>query len=206
MKNNVNWDLFKLFYHVVKAGSFTTAAETLNTSQSGISRSIQLLEHQLKVKLFERVARGLVLTKRGENLLSAVEKAFEEFSRAEMLMLEEEEEPQGTLKIATTMSIATVWIIPHLRDFLRKYPKIQLIIIGNDEELDLKTRQADVSRRPFIENHPELIQEQICVFHIKLYASKEYLEEHGSPQTPQALDKHRLIVWFCRKNFERRVV
>lgn len=195
MKNNIDWDKFKLFYYVAKAGSFTAAAETLNISQSALSRSIQLLEHQLKVKLFERVPRGLVLTKRGENLLSATERAFEEFLRAEMLMLEEEEEPQGTLKVATTMAIATVWIMPHLRDFLRKYPKIQLSIIGNDEELDLKTRQADVSIRPFMENQPELIQEQICVFHLKLYASKEYLEEFGTPQTSQDLKGHRLIVF-----------
>ena len=92
MKNNIDWDKFKLFYYVAKAGSFTAAAETLNISQSALSRSIQLLEHQLKVKLFERVPRGLVLTKRGENLLSATERAFEEFLRAEMLMLEEEEQ------------------------------------------------------------------------------------------------------------------
>lgn len=195
MKSNIDWNKFKLFYYVAKAGSFTAAAETLHTSQSALSRSIQSIEYQLKVKLFERVARGLVLTKRGESLLRAAEKAFEEFSRAEMLMREEEEEPQGTLKIATTMAIATVWIIPHLRDFLKKYPKVQLSIIGNDEELDLKTRQADVSIRPFIENHPELIQEPICTFHIKLYASKKYLAEYGIPQTLQDLDHHRFVVF-----------
>jgi DNA-binding transcriptional LysR family regulator len=195
MKKNVDWDKFKLFYYVAKAGSFTAAAETLNTSQPAISRSIQLLEYQLGVKLFERVPRGLVLTKRGENLLSATERAFEEFSRAEMLMLEDEEEPQGTLKVATTMAIATVWIIPHLRVFLRKYPKIQLSIIGNDEELDLKTRQADVSIRPFMENQPELIQEPLCIFNLKLYASKEYLKEKGTPQTLQDLDNHRFVVF-----------
>ncbi|MBA3813509.1 MAG: LysR family transcriptional regulator [Alphaproteobacteria bacterium] len=195
MKKNIDWDKFKLFYFVANAGSFTAAAETLNISQSAISRSIQALEYSLKVKLFERVARGLVLTKAGENLLNATEKAFEEFERAEMLMFEEEEEPQGTLKVATTMAIATVWLVPLLSNFLRKYPKIQLTIIGNDEELDLKTRQADVSIRPFVENHPELIQNQICVFNLKLYASKEYLKEYGTPQHAKDLDHHKLIVF-----------
>ena len=195
MKTNIDWDKFKIFYYVAKAGSFTAAAETLNVSQSAISRSIQLLEHSLKIKLFERVARGLVITKQGESLLKATEKAFEEFSRAEMLMLEEEEEPQGTLKIATTMAIATVWIMPHICDFLRSFPKIQLTIIGNDEELDLKTHQADVSIRPFMENRPELIQEPIFVCHLKLYASKKYLKEYGTPKTPKDLEHHKLIVF-----------
>lgn len=195
MKANIDWDKFKLFYFVAKAGSFTAAAETLNISQSAISRSIQLLEHHLKIKLFERVSRGLVLTKPGESLFKATEKAFEEFSRAEMLMLEEEEEPQGTLKVATTMAIATVWLMPHLNVFLRTYPKIHLTIIGNDEELDLKTRQADVSIRPYIENHPELIQNKICVFHLKLYASEAYLKEYGVPQNTSDLDHHKFIVF-----------
>lgn len=195
MKTNIDWDKFKLFYFVAKAGSFTSASETLNISQSAISRSIQTLEYHLNVKLFERMSRGLVLTKPGESLLKATEKAFEEFARAEMLMFEEEEEPQGTLKVATTMAIATVWLMPHLNDFLKKYPKIQLTIIGADEELDLKTRQADVSIRPFIENHPELVQNKICVFHLKLYANQEYLNTYGTPQTAKDLDGHRLIVF-----------
>lgn len=195
MKTNLDWNKFKLFHYVAKSGSFTAASQTLNLSQSAISRSMQALEHQIKVKLFERLPRGFVLTKQGESLLKATDKAFEVFSQAEMIMLEEEEEPQGTLKIATTMAIATVWIIPYLRDFLKLYPKIRLSIIGNDEELDLKTREADVSIRPFIENHPELIQDLLCVFHLKLYASQEYLNTYGIPRNPRDLDNHKLIVF-----------
>jgi DNA-binding transcriptional LysR family regulator len=97
MKVNTDWDKFKLFYYVAKAGSFTAAATVLNITQPAISRSIQLLEHQLKIKLFERLPRGLVLTKQGESLLQATERAFEAFSRAEILMLEETDEPQGSL-------------------------------------------------------------------------------------------------------------
>lgn len=195
MKTNTNWDKFKLFYYVAKAGSFTAAGTILNITQPAISRSIQLLEHQLKVKLFVRMPRGLVLTKQGESLFQATEKAFEEFSRAEVLMLEDEEEPQGSLKIATTMAIATVWIIHHISDFMRLYPKLNLIIIGNDEQLDLKTRQADVSIRPFIDNHPELIQEPMFTFHLKLYASKKYLEDYGTPKKPEDLNDHKMIVF-----------
>ncbi|MBL0941657.1 MAG: LysR family transcriptional regulator [Alphaproteobacteria bacterium] len=195
MKVNTDWDKFKLFYYVAKSGSFTAAETVLNITQPSISRGIHLLEHQLKVKLFERVPRGLVLTKQGETLLQATEKAFEEFTRAEVLMLEEEEEPQGSLKIATTMAIATVWIMYHISDFIRLYPKLNLTIIGNDEQLDLKTREADVSIRPFMDNHPGLIQELLFTFHLKLYASKKYLEDYGVPKKPEDLDNHKLIVF-----------
>lgn len=195
MKVNIDWNKFKSFYYVAKAGSFTAASTVLNITQSTISRSIQTLEYQLKIKLFERTPRGLILTKQGESLLQATEKAFEEFTRAEVLMLEEEEEPQGSLKIATTMAIATVWIMHHISDFMRLYPKLKLVIIGDDEQLDLKTRQADVSIRPFMDNHPELIQEPLSTFHLKLYANRKYLEDYGVPKNPEDLNDHRLIVF-----------
>jgi DNA-binding transcriptional LysR family regulator len=195
MKTNINWDKFKLFYYVAKAGSVTAAAERLHVSQSALSRSILGLEDQLKMQLFERLPRGLILTKQGESLFKAAEKAFEEFTRAEISMLEKEEEPEGVLKVATTRAIANVWLIYHISAFLSNYPKIRLNIIGNDEELDLKTRQADVSIRPFIEDQPHLVQDYLCTFHLKLYASKDYLKTYGTPKTPQDLDQHKLIVF-----------
>ena len=62
----MDWDKLKIFHAVAEAGSFTSATVTLNLSQSAISRQIQSLEDDLKVKLFERHARGLTLTEIGE--------------------------------------------------------------------------------------------------------------------------------------------
>ena len=62
----MDWDKLKIFHAVAEAGSFTSATVILNLSQSAISRQIQSLEEDLKVKLFERHARGLTLTENGE--------------------------------------------------------------------------------------------------------------------------------------------
>ena len=62
----MDWDKLKIFHAVAEAGSFTSATVILNLSQSAISRQIQSLEDDLKVKLFERHARGLTLTENGE--------------------------------------------------------------------------------------------------------------------------------------------
>ena len=61
----MDWDKLKIFHAVAEAGSFTSATVILNLSQSAISRQIQSLEEDLKVKLFERHARGLTLTDNG---------------------------------------------------------------------------------------------------------------------------------------------
>ena len=191
----MEWDRLKTFYYVAKAGSFTKASEFLNISQSAISRSVATLEDRLGARLFERFARGVVLTQQGEIMFESVQKMFEEATRAEMLVKEESEEPQGPLWIATTMTNASVWLMNYIPSFLKKYPKIRLTIIGSDEALDLRTREADVAIRPFIQDQAHLIQKYIYTFHLVLYASKEYLEEFGTPKKAADLDKHRLIVF-----------
>ena len=67
----MDWDKLKIFHTVAEASSFTKASTILNLSQSAISRQIQGLETDLKVQLFERHARGLVLTENGEYLFKS---------------------------------------------------------------------------------------------------------------------------------------
>ena len=64
----MDWDKLKIFHTVAEASSFTKASTILNLSQSAISRQIQSLESDLKIKLFERHARGLALTDNGKYL------------------------------------------------------------------------------------------------------------------------------------------
>ena len=61
----LDWDKLRVFHAVAEAGSFTHAGETLNLSQSAVSRQIQALEESLHVPLFHRHARGLILTEPG---------------------------------------------------------------------------------------------------------------------------------------------
>ena len=67
----MDWDKLKIFHTVAEASSFTKASTILNLSQSAISRQIQALESDLKVQLFERHARGLVLTVNGDYLFKS---------------------------------------------------------------------------------------------------------------------------------------
>src|ERR1700687_2726514 len=62
----INWDRLYVFHAVAKAGSFTKAATAVGLSQSAVSRRICKLEEMLKVALFYRHARGLLLTEQGE--------------------------------------------------------------------------------------------------------------------------------------------
>ncbi len=54
----IDWDKLRVFHAAAQAGSFTHAADTLNLSQSAISRQVSALEHEIGVSLFNRHARG----------------------------------------------------------------------------------------------------------------------------------------------------
>jgi DNA-binding transcriptional LysR family regulator len=191
----MDWDKLRVFYHVAKAGSFIRAAENLNITQSTLSRSIQILEYLLKTQLFNRVPKGVVLTKQGELLFNKVEQMFANFEEAKAQIQDETEKPQGSLKVASTVALASLWLIELIPGFLELYPDIELDIIGHDEKLDVKSREADVSIRPFIDDQSDLIQTYLFSCFLELYASPIYLEKFGVPKAPEDLDHHRIITF-----------
>lgn len=191
----LDWDKLRVFYYVARAKSFNRASHDLNVSQSALSRSIQLLEHLLKVQLFNRVPKGLVLTKQGEILFEKTKEMFASLEDAKSTIQEESTEPRGSLKVASTVALASLWLVEILPEFLKSYPDIELDIIGHDENLDVKAREADVAIRPFIKENADLIQEYLFSCFLQLYASPEYIKKFGCPRTVHDLDNHRIITF-----------
>ena len=87
----MDWDKLKIFHTVAEAGSFTNASTVLNLSQSAISRQIQSLEKDLKIHLFERHARGLVLTSNGEYLYKTANDVISKLKDVESTLSEDKD-------------------------------------------------------------------------------------------------------------------
>lgn len=191
----LDWDKLRIFYHVAKVKSLNRASHDLNTSQSSLSRTIQLLEHLLKVQLFNRVPKGLILTKQGEILFEKTKEMFATLEDAKSAIQAESTEPKGSLKVASTVALASLWFVEKLPDFLKLHPDIEFDIIGHDENLDVKAREADVAIRPFIHGQSDLIQEYLFSCFLQLYASPEYIKNFGNLQTVHDLDNHRIITF-----------
>ena len=89
----MDWDKLKIFHAVAEAGSFTSATVILNLSQSAISRQIQSLEEDLKVKLFERHARGLTLTENGEYVYKTAREVISKLKEVETTLSDKKDKP-----------------------------------------------------------------------------------------------------------------
>jgi DNA-binding transcriptional LysR family regulator len=191
----MDWDKLRVFHAVAVAGSFTHAAEALHLSQSAVSRQIGALEDSLKVPLFHRHARGLILTEQGELLFATAKEVLAKVSVAETRLQESQERPEGPLKVTTTVAFGSVWLTPRIKGFLNRYPHVQVSLVLADTELDLSMRQADVAIRMTPPTQPDLIQRHLMTMHHRVYAAPEYLKEHGMPKKAKDLDHHRIVVY-----------
>jgi DNA-binding transcriptional LysR family regulator len=191
----MDWDKLRVFHAVAEAGSFTHAGDTLNLSQSAVSRQISALEEALQVPLFHRHARGLILTEQGESLNQTVREVFAKLAMTEALLTESRDKPAGRLKITTTVGFGSHWLAPRLLQFLDLYQDVTVSLLLDDGDLDLAMREADVAIRMHPPKQPDLIQRHLFEIEWHVCASPEYLAKAGTPATIEDLDKHKLITF-----------
>ena len=191
----MDWDKLRTFFKVANAGSFTHASETLNLSQSAISRQISSLESEVGVPLFHRHARGLILTEQGEILFKAAEEVTDKLEAAAGQLNDFRGAPKGPLRVTTTVGLGSAWLAIRIHEFIDLYPEIQVDLILSNDELDLGMRQADCAIRLRQPQQPDIIQRRLFTVHFHVFASQQYIDRFGAPESVRDLDKHRLVVW-----------
>ena len=191
----MDWDKLRVFHAVAEAGSFTHAGDTLNLSQSAVSRQISALEEALQVPLFHRHARGLILTEQGESLNRTVREVFAKLAMTEALLTESKEKPAGRIKVTTTVGFGSSWLAPRLQEFLENYPDVSMTLLLDDTDLDLAMREADVAIRMHPPKQPDLVQRHLMAMDWHVCASPAYLAKHGTPTRPEELDDHHIILF-----------
>lgn len=191
----MDWDKLRVFHAVAEAGSLTRAGDTLNLSQSAVSRQISALEDNLGASLFHRHARGLILTEQGEELFRTAHDIYGKVARVEGILKDKKDKPSGDLRVTTSVGIGSTWLTPRLREFIDIYPDIRLDLILEDRPLDLGMREADIAIRLTKAHQPDLIQRPLFVGGYHVYASAKYLDMYGTPATMADLRNHKIILY-----------
>ncbi|HSM18894.1 MAG TPA: LysR family transcriptional regulator, partial [Hyphomicrobiales bacterium] len=189
----MDWDRVRIFHAAADAGSFTKAGEELNLSQSAVSRQISALEEELKVPLFHRHARGLILTEQGELLFDATKAIRKRLDAAEARIRDSAEGIYGELRVTTTTGFGTLWLAPRLGRLYERYPNLKIDLILEERVLDLPMREAEVAIRMKEPSQADLIRRRLMDVVMRFYASKDYLDLRGIPETKEDLAAHRLI-------------
>jgi LysR family transcriptional regulator, glycine cleavage system transcriptional activator len=182
-------DLLKGFEAAARNLSFTKAGAELFLTQSAISRQIKALEDELGVPLFRRKHRELLLTEAGQTLYKAVSEALRTLRDAATKLAGR---AGAMLTVTTTISFASLWLVPRLAEFRRQHPEIDVRIAATNDITDLERDGIDIAIRYCL---PEVAGAGA----IALFGEKAFpvcapgLAASGQLSSPQDLSRHVLL-------------
>ena len=139
--------------------NFTEAANELLVTQGAVSQRIKVLERELGVALFDRLARGLVLTEQGKRLAEGVRQGLGEIDRALSDLARAGHD--GPLVVSVLPSFATRWLVPRLHRFAKLHPGIQLQVLSEQALADLRNSRVHAALRFGGGNYPGLVTNTI---------------------------------------------
>lgn len=189
----------KTFVLVSELGSLAAAARTLGVSPAAISKQLTKLEEELGLQLLLRSTRKLELTEVGINYCFQCRRILEEVEAASALISQIKVVPNGALKVVSGRHFATSYIVPNVKEFLLKYPKIELNLELAERIPDLNTEAIDILIGMSISATGDVIQKRIGTTSYSLCASPDYLKQFGIPKKPEDLKNHRYIAHSMRK-------
>lgn len=179
--SNFDFNKYRAFYAVAESKSFSKAADHLHISQPAISYSIKELEEQLGVKLFIRENKNVKLTEKGEQLLTYVEKAFNNIIMAERVISENEKDLTGSVRIGIYSHIALIMLPSLIKKFTEKYPKASFTVhASSTDELKekLKNKELDfvILQYPVFIEETNYIEEIFCEMENCFFSGKKYYD------------------------------
>lgn len=185
----------EIFAAVVQQGSFTAAAETLNTSKPVVSKHVTQLEKYLGVQLLHRTTRRLHLTEAGEVFARYAENIVAISQEAEQSVLPLQHEASGKLRITAPESLAISLLPNALAGFQQKFSGIEVDLHISGDFVDLIEEGFDVGLRMGSLDDSSLIARRLmpCRFHI--CAAPDYWKKHGKPIHPNDLKSHNCLIY-----------
>lgn len=189
----------KTFVLISDLGSLAAAARTLGISPAAVSKQLTRLEEELGLQLLLRSTRRLELTEVGKNYCFQCRRILEEVEAASALISQIKVVPNGVLKVVSGRHFAASYIVPHMKEFLLKYPQIELNLELAERIPDLNAEAIDLLIGMSISATGDVIQKRIATTTYSLCASPGYLEQYGIPEKPEDLKNHRYIAHSMRK-------
>ena len=197
-----------IFSAIIQHGGFSHAAKHLGLSNGLISRRIAHLEQDLGVTLLKRTTRQLQLTPEGELFWQHAQRIQQELESARSLIQSYADKPTGEIRISAPIYIGKTYLMPILFKFMAAFPDINVDVILSDEKMDPIKEKFDLLIRGvgFVDKatlkDSTMKMKTLMKLKIGLYASADYLCQHGEPQTPDDLTKHSIISYMHHPEHE----
>lgn len=181
------------FSAVVEHNGFAAAGKSLGLSKTVVSRMVSGLEDHLGVRLLQRSTRRLSLTEEGERYLEHARNMLEENNIMECELGERRATPRGRLRINAPSAWGERYLGPLLPEFMARYPDIAIEVSLTNRFVDLIEDGFDVAIRIGGNKQSNLIARKLGTIDHGIYASPDYLAEHGRPETIADFKTHKCL-------------
>jgi len=188
-----NWDDLRFFLAVARGRTLTAAGAMLKVDATTVGRRIERLANTLNTNLFEAGPSGLNLTPGGEKLLTYAEDMERNALTARDRISGERSRLTGTVRLSLSEGFATWMVARHLPAFQALHPEIRLEIVTTNGFLNPSKREADLAVLLGRPQHGRLVAQKLTDYRLGLYASHDYVAQHGMPTDRAALSAHPLI-------------
>lgn len=183
------------FAKVVETKSFSEAARALATSKSLVSKQVSNLENALGVRLLNRTTRRMSLTEIGAAYYEHCARIANEIDAAGETVTQLQVEPRGVLRITSPVIFASLHLAPALRTFLQRFEQVEVELNATDRVVDIVEEGYDLAIRITDHPHATMVARKIAPVRWVTCASPDYLARHGTPMTPQDLNRHQCLLY-----------
>lgn len=191
----MNWDDVRFFLALARHKTLRGASKSLNVDQATVGRRIAAFESALGSRLFIRTPRAFTLSECGEQVMaeaSATESAIQVMRRKAACG---DNLPAGNVRIATTDTLASAFVMPAIERLREHYPDITVTLLTGLEFADISYRSADIAIRGARPDSEELIVKRLATIQMGLYASQRYFDRLTEPNEDSGLTDHQLVMF-----------
>jgi DNA-binding transcriptional LysR family regulator len=184
----------RVFSRVVEDGSFTAAAQHLNTTTAYASRAVSDLEAHLRTRLLNRTTRRIALTEAGERYLQRCEQILAYVDQAEAEASDAHARPSGKLKVHSMAGLGQHYVVPMISLYQKRHPSVQIELTLAQRVPDLLDEGFDVSI-VLGKDLPDsgLVAQRLGAAYSIACASPAYIEQHGVPHVLSDLVRHTCL-------------
>ncbi|MEL1265241.1 LysR family transcriptional regulator [Pseudoxanthomonas putridarboris] len=191
-------DAMQAFARVAELGGFTRAADSLGLPKASVSTAVQQLEAWLGTQLLHRTTRRVQMTQDGLAFYERCKDLLADMDEVQGMFRQAPQALRGRLRVDMPARFARYFLLPHLPEFLRAHPQLELELSCTDRRVDVVSEGFDCVLRVGALADTSLVARPLGQLRITTCASPDYLRRHGTPQTLDDLGAHRLVHYVSR--------
>jgi DNA-binding transcriptional LysR family regulator len=185
-----------IFVRTADSGSLSAAARALDLTPAAASAALKRLEAELGVQLFVRSTRTMRLTQAGELLLAQGRPALDALQQVGQQLATGVQAFRGALKLSATSDFGRNLLLPWLDAFQARHPQVEIRLHLTDRIANIYSDPVDAAFRYGEPPDSNLVALPVAPDNRRvLCASPQYLAQHGTPDTPQALSEHNCLCY-----------